>query len=147
MIAGPPETPFRLSYPSGWRKVPATQLQKTGRTPAAAIRRTDGRGLVTVTVRGPITTPLDQLRTELSAALAERFEDFELVTSAQMRVEAGVGIYTSWVLREAGRVQGNLTVPVGARSYTLDAALPAGATDVAREVGTIFGAFDVRAPG
>ncbi len=38
-------------------------------------------------------------------------------------------------------------VPVGSRSYTLDAALPAGATDVAREVGAIFGSFDVKPAG
>lgn len=147
-IAGPPQTPFQLSYPAGWRKVPKAHLQKVETTPAAAIRRVDGRGLVTVTVRGPITISLDELRTGFADALSERFTDFELVTSTEMQVDAGLGIYTSWILRDEGRVQGNLTVPVGANSYTLDAALPTGATDVAREVGAIFGSFDVAAtPG
>jgi hypothetical protein len=53
-------------------------------------------------------------------------------------------MYTSWVLREDGRVQGHLTVQVGQHSYLLDAALVAGATEVAREVGAIFGSFDLK---
>lgn len=142
-ISGPAETPFELRYPSGWRKIPQAQLEKVENTPAAAIRRADGRGLITVTVRGPIVASLEELRRDFTQALASRFDDFELVTSAEMQVDAGVGMYTSWILRDSGRVQGNLTIPAGTRSYTLDAALGAGATDVAREVGAIFGSFQV----
>lgn len=145
-ISGPPATPFELRYPAGWRKVSKGDLQRTvEETPAAAVRRADGRGVVTLTVRGPLNGSLDQLREDFAKALARRFDDFELVTSRQIQVEgAGVAMYTSWILRDQGRVHGNLTVPVGDRSYTLDAALPAGATDVAREVGAIFGSFGVR---
>ena len=145
-IAGPPATPFELRYPAGWRKVPKRELQTSeGETPVAAIRRADGRGFVTLTVRGPLAKPLDDMREDFNRVLAERFPDFELVTSSTIEVDAGPAMYTSYVLREKGQVQGNLTVPVGETSYTLDAIIPTGATDVAREVGAIFGSFQVLA--
>lgn len=147
-ISGPPSTPFELRYPAGWRKISKGDLQRTVEdTPTAAIRRADGRGLVTLTIRGGLATPLDQMREDFTRALASRFDDFELVTSRELEVKAGIAMYTSWILRDQNRIQGNLTVPVGDRSYTLDAALPAGATDVAREVGAIFGSFDVKPAG
>ena len=144
-ISGPTATPFELRYPPGWRKISKGDLQRTvDDAPAAAIRRADGRGIVTLTVRGPLAGPIDELREDFAKALASRFDDFELVTSTELQVAAGRGMYTSWILRDEGRVHGNLTVPVGDRSYTLDAALPSGASDVAREVGAIFGSFAVK---
>lgn len=140
-IQGPPETPFTLHYPGGWRKVAKGELQKLENTPAAAIRRSDERGIVTLAIRGRLEQSLEELGPDLVKSLSERFDDFELVTSRTMEVDAGPALYTSWVLRDEGRVQGNLTVPAGDRTYTLDAAMPIGATDVARDVGAIFASF------
>jgi hypothetical protein len=146
-ITGPAETPFELRYPAGWRKVPKREIQKEGgEGTVVAIRRADGRGVVTVSVRGRLDSPLNEIRESFANELAERMPDFELVTSTEVRVDAGIGMYTSWLRREEGRVQGNLTVPVGTQTYALDASLPTGATDVAREVGAIFGSFAVKQP-
>jgi hypothetical protein len=147
-ITGPPATPFELRYPAGWRKISKGEIQKEGGdATVAGIRRADGRGVVTVSVRGPLASPLDEMRESFANELAERFPDFELVTSTEVQVDAGTGMYTSWLRREEDRVQGNLTVPVGTRTYALDASLPTGATDVAREIGAILGSFTVRQPG
>ena len=148
-IDGPPETPFVLQYPGGWRRVPKRELQQLDveTTPAAAIRRSDGRGQVTLTVSGPLEKPVEGMREDFVAALEEKYGDtFDLVTSSIIEVPAGRAMYTSWVLREDGRVQGHLTVQVGQHSYLLDAALLAGASDVARDVGAILGSFAVGAP-
>ena len=147
-ISGPAETPFRLRYPGGWRKVPKSELQKQAEPPAAAVRRADGRGLVTLTIRGPLAYPLPKMREDFLGVLAEKYagHDLEIVSSLDIETAAGVGMYTSWVLRDEGRVYGHLTVPRGELSYTLDGTLAVGASDVAREVGSIIGSFEVTQP-
>lgn len=147
-IVGPPETPFRLHYPGGWRKVPKGELKKQPEPPAAAVRRSDAGGLVALTIRGPLAYPLQKMREDFLGALAEKYADRELdiVSSQDIQTSAGVGMYTSWVLRDSGRVHGHLTVEVGGHSYTLDGTLPVGGAEVAREVGAIIGSFEVERP-
>ena len=147
-ISGPPETPYRLHYPGGWRKVPKGELQKQPEPPAAAVRNPEGGGLVTLTIRGPLAYPLPKMREDFLGVLAEKYADHELdiVTSQDIQTSAGVGMYTSWVLRDQGRVYGHLTVQVGEHSYTLDGTLPVGASEIAREVGSIIWSFEVAQP-
>lgn len=138
---GPAETPYVFRYPPGWRKVQDRSLQKVDPPPAFAVRRTDHRGLVTLTVRGPLDGGLEELQGDFVEALSRRFADFELVTSRLLDVAGRQGLYTSWVVRDAERVHGSLLVPAGEHSYALDAVVHLGATDVAREVGAILGSF------
>jgi hypothetical protein len=147
-ITGPPETPFRLHYPGGWRKVPKGELQKQPEPPAAAVRQPDAYGLVTLTIRGPLAYPLPKMREDFLGVLEEKYaeNDLEIVSSQDIETAAGVGMYTSWVLRDVGRVYGHLTVQVGQHSYTLDGTLPVGGSEVAREVGSIIGSFEVVQP-
>ncbi len=142
-VDGPAETPYVVRYPPGWRKVQQRSLQKVDPPPALAIRRADHRGLVTLTVRGPVDGSLEELQGEFVTALSQRFADFELVTSRLLDVAGRQGLYTSWVVREASRVHGSLLVPADEHSYALDAVIHLGATDVAREVGDILGSFTV----
>ena len=144
-VEGPPETPWVVRYPPGWRKVQQRSLQKVDPPPALAVRRSDHRGLVTLTVRGALSGPLEDLQPDLVAALSRRFADFELVSSRLLDVDERQGLYTSWVVRDAGRVHGSLLVPAGEHSYALDAVVHVGAADVAREVGAILGSFSVGA--
>lgn len=143
-VEGPAETPYVVRYPPGWRKVQQRSLQKVDPPPALAIRRADHRGLVTLTVRGPLDGGLEELRGDFVAALSRRFANFELVTSRLLDVAGREGLYTSWVIRDAGRVHGSLLVPADEHSYALDAVVHLGATDAAREVGGILGSFAIR---
>jgi len=140
-VEGPAETPYVLRYPPGWRKVQQRSLQKVDPPPALAIRRADHRGLVTLTVRGPLDGDLEELQRDFVSALSRRFADFELVTSRLLDVAGRPALYTSWTVREARRVHGTLLVPTEDHSYALDAVIHLGAPDVAREVGDILGSF------
>jgi hypothetical protein len=97
-----------------------------------------------LTVRGQLERDLDELGGKLVARLRTEMPDFDLVTSKIIEVPAGRALYTSWVRQEDGRVQANLTVPVADMTYTLDATLPTGATEVARDVGAIMASFDAK---
>lgn len=143
-ITGPDEAPFELRYPRGWRQASPPTAQDDPTPPQVVLQSPDGRGVVTLNVRGPLKAPLDDLSLQLTASLAERFADFRLVSSKPLDIPAGRALYTSWVLEESQQVQGSLVVEVGDRSYMLDAAIVAGSTQAAREVGAIFNSFDVK---
>jgi hypothetical protein len=143
-LVGSDDAPFVLRHPEGWE--PANdQLPAGDENLVAALRRTDGRGFITVAVRGQLLgSTLDEVQDTLLMGLEEAFDDFELVRCQPIRIPAGTAIYTSYVLVNSGRVQSNLTVAVGINTYQLDAALPATAEDVAEEVAAMYASFDVR---
>jgi hypothetical protein len=143
-LVGSDDAPFVLRHPPGWEPA-GDQLPAGDEDLVAALRRTDGRGFVTVAVRGQLLgTTLDEVQDTLLMGLEDAFSDFELVRCQPIRIPAGTAIYTSYVLVDSGRVQSNLTVAVGPRTYQLDAALPATADDVAEEVAAMFASFEVR---
>jgi hypothetical protein len=57
-------------------------------------------------------------------------------------VEAGKAMLYSYAREERGTAHTLLVVPAGDRSYSLNAAVPAGAKDAAQEVGQILLSFD-----
>lgn len=140
-VTGPSRAPFRLDYPGGWRRIARAELHRMKTPPIAGLRRSDAQGVLFLTIRGPLLRTLDELGPKLVAKLGERLTDFELVTSKVIDVAAGPALYTSWVRPADGRVQANLTVPVGDLTYSIDATLPTGASEVARDVGAIMASF------
>ena len=144
VLAGPAATPFALSYPASWEVLPPARLRAGDPRPVAGLRRRDGRGVLTITVRGPIRGGIRSLVRSLPRELAARFEDFRLVRSRLVDVAAGPALSVTWVRERSGRAQSTLVVPEGnRRSFALDTVLPAGARDAAREAGAIQRSFDL----
>jgi hypothetical protein len=143
-LVGPKDAPFALKYPATWTEIDVSGLTDADPPPIAAIRRKDRKGLITVTVRGPVRGSLAEVRKRLPGELNKRFADFKLVDSREQRVQAGPAVYTSWVRTKSGNVQSNLFVPAGNISFSVDVLLPADARDAAAEAGIILRSFDVR---
>jgi hypothetical protein len=142
-LVGPPRAPFALYYQRSWEKASASELE--GKGIAAALHRRDRLGAVTVSVAGPLVRGgVERLGADLRRELRQRFRDLEFVTSKKVRVAGGTALYTSWVRRGTGRVQSNLVVPDGRRTYLLDATVSGTARQAAVEVGTMFQAFRAR---
>lgn len=143
-LAGPDAAPFTLNVPDGWERVDQKVVEKRGPEHAVAVRKSDGSGLVTVRVDGPVEQSLKSLKGDLQVALKERMPKAKIVDSHTVKVGAGRALFTSWVQDGEPNVQTNLVVPAGEQSYTLDAVFAAKSKKTAQEVGLILRAFDLR---
>ena len=149
VLVGPSQAPFAMRYTNDWTALSAEQLREAGDAPPlTGLRRTDGSGVLSVTLRGPIKGGIASLESRLPAELARRFDDFQLQTIRRIEVAAGPALYTSWTRTESGRVQSQLVVPVSnKRSFSVDVVLGSEAKDAAAEVGGMFRTFDTAPAG
>ena len=140
---GPAEDPSRIRYRAPWRPPPADQLAAQPGAPLGVLRRNDGKGFVVIRREKAARTDTDRFSRELARELKQRFPDFRPRTSQAVNVKAGEAFFFSYVRQKRGTVHSVVIVPAGARSYALNTVSPAGADDVAREIGAIVLSFDV----
>jgi hypothetical protein len=140
-VAGPESAPFRLVFPKRWDvREKATAASRAG-SPLVSLRRQDGTGALSLRVGGPLEGSLERLRSGVAREIRRSVPGARVTSSRMVRVLSGEALLTLWIDRGTGRVRSNLVVPDGERSYVLDAVVPGGADDAAREVGAIFSSF------
>lgn len=142
-VKGPPGYEFTLLRPEGWTEVSDEELELIPGKPLAVLRRGEGGGLVTVNAPAKREQDLDAIAAELDRRLRKEIDDFRKVGARVVEVEAGSALLYSYARTEAGTAHTLLVVPTPDRTYTVNAAVPAGAEDAAKEVGEILLSFDI----
>lgn len=141
-VHGPSSAPFTITRPSGWEALSQDQVAALPGTPLAALRRSDGNGIVVINVEPRSGGKLSQLSTRLESRLSKRIPDFELVSARTVKVKAGSALSISYARTKRGTSNTLLVVPAGGRTFSLSAVVPAGQKDAAKQAGTILSSFD-----
>ena len=141
-ITGPPGHEFTLLRPDGWSEVSDEDRELIPGKPLAVLRRGEGEGLVTVNAPAQPEQNLDAIAAQLDKRLEKAIPDFRKVGARVVRVEAGRALLYSYARSRRGTAHTLLVVPTPERTYTVNAVVPAGAEDAAREVGAILLSFD-----
>jgi hypothetical protein len=137
---------FSVVVPDGWRALRPAELRGLPESPAAVLRRNDGRGVVVVRERPALARNSRSLTAELTNALRRRFRGMRPVSARTVRLQGGPAYVYTFARPAAGRVQSVAVAPRGPRTYTLDAVAPAGAPDAAAQVGAILRSFHTPDP-
>jgi len=141
-VNGPAGDEFTLEAPAGWTEVPADQREAIPGDPIVVLRRDEQQGLIVVNVQLGKVKSFDSQVKVLDRRLEKAIPDFRKVQARVVTVKAGKGLLYSYAREERGTAHTLLVVPAGDRSYSLNAAIPAGAKDAAQEVGRILLSFD-----
>jgi len=142
-VTAPAGADFTIEQPEGWRLVPDDERAGLAGNPLAVMRRDEGQGIVIVNAPSGTERDLDRVAKGLDKRLEKALPDFRKVGARVVEVQAGPALLYSYVRRRRATAHTILVVPTDDRTYTLNAAVPAGADDAAREVGTILFSFDV----
>lgn len=141
---GPAGDPFTVSQPSGWESLSPQQLATLPRQPVAVLRQTDGKGIVVINVNPRTNADLSTLSDQLKARLNEKIPDFKLVNSRTVTVKAGHALSLSYARTKKGTATTLLAVPTSRGLYTLNAVVPAGQDNAAKDAASILSSFDLR---
>jgi hypothetical protein len=142
-VRGPAGNPFTVTQPSGWESLSPEQLQGLPRQPVAVLRETDGKGIVVINVNARTNANLSKLSGQLEARLSSKIPDFKLVKSHPVTVQAGRALSLSYARTKKGTATTLLVVPTSQGLYTLNAVVPAGQDDAARDAASILSSFDL----
>ena len=142
-VSGPPGYEFTMLQPDGWTAVEEDELALIPGKPLAVLRRGEGEGLVTVNAPTRQQEDLDDVAAQLDERLSREIADFRKVGARVAQVGAGQGLLYSYARTKRGTAHTLLVVPTAERTYTVSAAVPAGAEDAAKDVGRILLSFDV----
>lgn len=136
---GAPHGSYTITLPPGWKMV-------AHGGDSTVLARTDHRGAVVIRARGPLTRSYPALVRDLDRRLRARLADFRPTGAHVTRVGTGNGLVYTFVRPKAGRLQGIVVAPAGAKaSYVLDMVAPGGAPDVARQLAAMIRSFTPRA--
>lgn len=128
---------FSVNYPAGWKATPVGNS-------AAVIERADHRGVVLVSEHPALRRKLPSVVKDLPAQLAKRFPDFRPVGASVARLSTGPAVVYTFVRTKANKVQTIVVAPTPRRTFTLEAAAPAGAHAAARQAGQIVRSLKAR---
>jgi len=142
-VTGPAGSDFKIAQPDGWTQVPDDEREGLPGSPLAVLRREAGQGIVIVNAPSGTERDLDKVSKKLDEQLEKALPDFRKVGARVVEVEAGPGLLYSYVRTRRATAHTTLVVPTDDRTYTLNAVVPAGADDAAREVGRILFSFDL----
>jgi hypothetical protein len=132
---------FSVVLPDGWRALRPAALRSVASTPAAVLRRADGRGLIVIRSRPALAGNSRSLTRDLTAQLSRRFHGMKPVTARIVQLHGGPAYVYTFARPTAARVQSIAVAPRAGRTYTLDAVTGAAARDVAAQVGAILRSF------
>lgn len=132
---------FAIGVPVGWTALRADRLAALPGSPAAAIRRGDGRGLVIVRRTGAVSGDLRTVATSLTSQLRARIPGFRLVGARLGRVRAGGAFLYTFVRGTGGAAQSLAITRVAGVTYRIDSVVAGDSPDAARQAGAIVGSF------
>ncbi len=142
-VTGPPGNDFTLVRPDGWRALSDEERDELPGNPLVVMRRGEGEGLLIVEAPSGTERDLDAVSKSLDKRLEKAIPDFRKASARVVEVEAGRALLYSYARARKATAHTILVVPTDDRTYTLNAAVPAGAEDAAREVGRILFSFDL----
>ena len=142
IVQGPPGHDFTLFRPDSWSEVSDEDRELIPGKPLAVLRRGEGQGLVTVNAPARPERNLDAIAAQLDKRLEKAIPDFRKVGARVVEVKAGRALLYSYARGRRATAHTLLVVPTPERTYTVNAVVPAGAEDAAREVGAILLSFD-----
>lgn len=142
-VKGPPGNDFTLARPDGWREVPDDEREGLPGDPLLVMRRGQGQGLLVVNAPSDSERDLDRVSRSLDKRLQKAIPDFRKASARVVEVEAGQALLYSYARGRRATAHTILVVPTDDRTYTLNAVVPAGADDAAREVGRMLFSFDL----
>jgi hypothetical protein len=142
-VHGPAAAPFTVTIPSGWESLSQEQLVALPGHPLAVLRQTDGNGIVVIHVESQTSASLSKLSNQLEARLSQTIPDFKLVNSRKVKVQAGRALSLSYARTQQGTANTLLVVPTSKGLYNLNAVVPAGQEDAARDAASILSSFDL----
>jgi hypothetical protein len=130
---------FQIGVPTGWIALRGNDLSRVPGSPAAVLRRSDGRGIVIVRRISALKGDLRTVARELTAQLKRTVPGFRLVSARLGSVRAGGAFLYTFV---RGTTAQSLAVTrLGGTTYRIDSLVPAGSADAARQAGAIAGSF------
>jgi hypothetical protein len=139
---GPSDAPFTVSLPEGWEPLPSDQLTAEPGSPLAVLRQVDGSGIVVVNTQPPSSASLTALSKELQTKLKRKIPDYKFVGADTINVPAGQGISISYARTKGGTADTLAVIPANGRIYTLNAVVPGGQDDAARQAADIINSFN-----
>ena len=142
-VKGPPGNDFTLLRPDGWRVLSDEERAELPGDQLVVMRRGEGEGLVIVDAPSDTERDLDAVSKSLDKRLEKEIPDFRKASARVVEVKAGRALLYSYARARKATAHTILVVPTDDRTYTLNAAVPAGAEGAAREVGRILFSFDV----
>lgn len=142
-VKGPPGNEFTLLRPEGWRELSADERERLPGDPLLVMRRGAGEGLLIIEAPSGTERDLDAVSKSLDKRLEKEIPDFRKASARVVEVEAGRALLYSYARARKATAHTILVVPTDERTYTLNAAVPAGAEESAREVGRILFSFDL----
>ena len=140
---GPPGHEFTLLVPDGWEELSGDELALVPGKPLMVLRRGEEEGLVTVNAPARSEQDFDAIAEQLDKRLSESLSDFRKVEARIVNVEAGRALLYSYARTKKATAHNLLVVPTGDQTYTVNAVVPAGAEDAAKDVGQILLSFDI----
>lgn len=142
-VRGPESHGFTLLKPEGWGELSKAERERFPGRPLAVLRREKNSGVVLVNAQAGQPQGLDDVTRSLDRRLKEGIPDFRKVGAREVRVQAGRALLYSYARKDAGTANTLLFVPAGRGSYTVNAVVPAGGQEAAREVGRILLSFEL----
>jgi hypothetical protein len=142
-VKGPPGNDFTLVQPDGWTVLSDEERGELPGNPLVVMRRGEGEGLLIVDAPSDTERDLDAVSESLDKRLEKAIPDFRKASARVVEVEAGRALLYSYARGRKATAHTILVVPTDDRTYTLNAAIPAGAEEAAREVGRILFSFDL----
>lgn len=126
---------FTLDVPRGWSAVRGSDPG----SPAAILRRPDGRGLVVVRRIPDLTGDLRTVARSMTARLRAELPGFRLVSARIGRVRAGAAfLYT---FARGSSAEAIAVTRVKGATFRIDSVVAAGSPAAAREAGAAVGSF------
>lgn len=135
------QVPFVLHYPKGWTPLTPLQLAKIANAPAAGLIAENGRALLLVRPKRPLTQSLSTLSAQLTRSLSTSFTDFKLLSTGTTRTLAGPAWVYTFERTMHGLVQSEIVIASGKAAYEIDVALRGGTGRAAEQVGKIVHSF------
>ena len=142
-VNGPPGNDFTLVRPDGWNELSEEERDELPGDPLLVMRRGEGEGLLIVNAPSGSERDLDAVSKSLDKRLEKAIPDFRKASARVVDVKAGRALLYSYARTRRATAHTVLVVPANDRTYTLNAAVPAGAEEAAQEVGRILFSFDL----
>jgi predicted Zn-dependent protease len=141
-VHGPPEAPFTVTLPSGWKSLSADELSRLPGSPLAVMQQTEGSGVVIINTQPPSDASITALSKEIQAKLAKKIPDYKLIGATTINLPSGQAASISYARTKENTADTLVVAPAGGRIYTLNAVVPGGQKAAAEQAADIIKSFD-----
>jgi hypothetical protein len=141
-VHGPSGAPFTVTKPPGWTALPTDQLASLPGNPLAVVRQSNGTGIVIINSQPQSSASLTKLSKQLQTKLKQTIPDYKLIGAKTINIPAGQAISITYARTQKGTANTLVVIPAGGHIYTLNAVVPAGEKDTAKQAADIINSFN-----